>query len=190
MHRHARTAAAPHSPEGLCSHEVGRPPERMTNERHVISWTPLPGHSAVCMLMSCRLPCSALRDRRFEPMAHRELAALSCTVSLLFGFETAPSWQDWTIGTHGLIIDFFGECLPLSPHKALGTSMLVCHSPPAQCLAAGWPAVHLTLLWRAADSTGKWCCTSFIGMLANLDCALLAQTRWRDASAAQRSSQR
>ena len=62
--------------------------------------------------MLCVLPCSALRDRRFEPVAHRELAALSCTVSLLYGFETVPSWHDWTIGTHGLIIDFFGERSP------------------------------------------------------------------------------
>jgi hypothetical protein len=55
--------------------------------------------------------CSALRDRRFEPVAHRELASLSCTVSLLFAFETASSWLDWTIGTHGLIIDFYGAHL-------------------------------------------------------------------------------
>ncbi|CAL8466636.1 g6172 [Coccomyxa elongata] len=50
---------------------------------------------------------SALRDRRFEPMSHREVASLSCTVSLLCAFEEAKSWKDWTVGTHGLIIDFF-----------------------------------------------------------------------------------
>ena len=53
--------------------------------------------------------CSALQDRRFEPMSHREVAALSCTVSLLCAFERAASWQDWSIGVHGLIIEFFGE---------------------------------------------------------------------------------
>jgi hypothetical protein len=41
-------------------------------------------------------------------MAHREVAALSCTVSLLCAFERAASWQDWSIGVHGLIIEFFG----------------------------------------------------------------------------------
>ena len=60
-------------------------------------------------------PCSALRDRRFEPVAHRELAALSCTVSLLFAFEAAASWLDWAVGTHGLIIDFYGARLPRIP---------------------------------------------------------------------------
>ena len=52
---------------------------------------------------------SALQDRRFEPMAHREVASLSCTVSLLCAFERAKSWRDWSVGVHGLIIEFFGE---------------------------------------------------------------------------------
>ncbi|CAL5227468.1 g10443 [Coccomyxa viridis] len=50
---------------------------------------------------------SALQDRRFEPMAHREVASLSCTVSLLCAFERAKSWRDWSVGVHGLIIEFF-----------------------------------------------------------------------------------
>lgn len=41
-------------------------------------------------------------------MSHREVAALSCTVSLLCAFERAASWRDWTIGVHGLIIEFLG----------------------------------------------------------------------------------
>jgi AMMECR1 domain-containing protein len=57
---------------------------------------------------------SALQDRRFEPMAHREVAALSCTVSLLCAFERAASWQDWSIGVHGLIIEFFGALQALA----------------------------------------------------------------------------
>lgn len=31
---------------------------------------------------------------------------LSCTVSFLHTFEKASHWQDWEIGTHGLIIAF------------------------------------------------------------------------------------
>lgn len=49
---------------------------------------------------------SALRDRRFPPVSRKELAALHCTVSLLSAFEHAAGWQDWQIGTHGLIIEF------------------------------------------------------------------------------------
>lgn len=51
-------------------------------------------------------------------MSHREVASLSCTVSLLCAFEEAQSWKDWTVGTHGLIIDFFGEA---APYLAPGT---------------------------------------------------------------------
>ena len=35
-----------------------------------------------------------------------ELPHLSCTVSFLHTFEKASHWQDWEIGTHGLIIEF------------------------------------------------------------------------------------
>ncbi|KAI7841020.1 hypothetical protein COHA_005248 [Chlorella ohadii] len=49
---------------------------------------------------------SALRDRRFAPIEARELPQLKCTVSLLSGFETAGGWEDWEVGTHGLVIEF------------------------------------------------------------------------------------
>lgn len=39
-------------------------------------------------------------------------------MSLLCAFEEAQSWKDWTVGTHGLIIDFFGEA---APYLAPGT---------------------------------------------------------------------
>ena len=50
--------------------------------------------------------CSALRDKRFSPIKENELSQLSCTVSLLHSFEQATNWQDWEIGTHGLVIQF------------------------------------------------------------------------------------
>jgi hypothetical protein len=50
--------------------------------------------------------CSALRDTRFPPVQQHEVAQLSCSVSLLSCFEEAANWQDWEIGTHGLIIEF------------------------------------------------------------------------------------
>jgi uncharacterized protein (TIGR00296 family) len=48
---------------------------------------------------------SALRDSRFAPVSARELKQLGCKVSLLSRFETAASWRDWTVGTHGIIIE-------------------------------------------------------------------------------------
>eukprot|EP00884_Botryococcus_braunii_P009353 jgi/Botrbrau1/18419/Bobra.0072s0011.2 len=49
---------------------------------------------------------SALRDRRFEPVTQDEISSLTCTVSLLHSFEQASSWTDWTVGHHGLIVEF------------------------------------------------------------------------------------
>lgn len=49
---------------------------------------------------------SALRDRRFSPIAEDELSNLRCTVSFLHSFEKASNWQDWEIGMHGLITEF------------------------------------------------------------------------------------
>lgn len=49
---------------------------------------------------------SALNDRRFAPVAPREVPSLECTVSLLSCFEEAAAWDDWEVGTHGLVIEF------------------------------------------------------------------------------------
>lgn len=53
-----------------------------------------------------QLALSAARDRRFEPVTLAEVPGLRCTVSLLCCYEEAASWQDWTVGTHGVIIAF------------------------------------------------------------------------------------
>ncbi|GIL77207.1 hypothetical protein Vretifemale_6574 [Volvox reticuliferus] len=49
---------------------------------------------------------SSLRDHRFSPIRLKELPSLQCKVSLLARFEKAESWQDWTVGVHGIIIHF------------------------------------------------------------------------------------
>ena len=49
---------------------------------------------------------SALNDRRFAPIDARELPQLQCTVSLLTNFEQARGLDDWTIGPHGVLIDY------------------------------------------------------------------------------------
>ena len=59
------------------------------------------------------LSCSALGDRRFAPVEQTESTSLKCTVSLLCCFQQAANWLDWTIGQHGLIIEFtdpFAAC--------------------------------------------------------------------------------
>jgi len=49
---------------------------------------------------------SALRDSRFNPITAAELPRLSCKVSLLSCFEEARGWDDWTVGVHGIQIEF------------------------------------------------------------------------------------
>ena len=49
---------------------------------------------------------AALRDRRFAPIAPRELPRLACTVSLLHSFEAGAAWDDWAVGVHGVLIHF------------------------------------------------------------------------------------
>uniref|UniRef100_A0A2P2I9K3 AMME syndrome candidate 1 protein n=1 Tax=Hirondellea gigas TaxID=1518452 RepID=A0A2P2I9K3_9CRUS len=52
---------------------------------------------------------SALRDKRFSSMRREEIPDLRCDVSLLTDFEVAKHHYDWTIGVHGIQIDFQGR---------------------------------------------------------------------------------
>ena len=52
------------------------------------------------------LSLSAFQDRRFEPIAAREVPSLRCSVSLLVCYETAAHAFDWVVGTHGILIKF------------------------------------------------------------------------------------
>lgn len=49
---------------------------------------------------------SALKDTRFDPMVPRELKDTTCAVSLLVNYEEARGWDDWTVGKHGIVINF------------------------------------------------------------------------------------
>jgi len=49
---------------------------------------------------------SAFKDSRFQPMKGSEVPHLSCGVSLLTNFEVAKHAEDWTVGTHGITIEF------------------------------------------------------------------------------------
>ena len=49
---------------------------------------------------------SSMRDRRFNPVEPNEIPNLRCSVSLLTDYEHNKKWNDWVVGTHGIIIDF------------------------------------------------------------------------------------
>eukprot|EP01101_Sappina_pedata_P006675 TRINITY_DN338_c0_g1_i1.p2 TRINITY_DN338_c0_g1~~TRINITY_DN338_c0_g1_i1.p2 ORF type:complete len:175 (+),score=54.72 TRINITY_DN338_c0_g1_i1:36-560(+) len=49
---------------------------------------------------------SAFEDSRFEKMREDEIPFLKCTVSLIFGFENISDMYDWTVGVHGIKIEF------------------------------------------------------------------------------------
>jgi AMME syndrome candidate gene 1 protein len=50
---------------------------------------------------------SALRDRRFKPISPAEIPQLLVAVSLLVEYEPCEDWQDWIIGTHGIVLKFY-----------------------------------------------------------------------------------
>lgn len=49
---------------------------------------------------------SAFRDSRFRPIARSEVRDLKCSVSLLHSFEECDNAHDWSLDTHGIIINF------------------------------------------------------------------------------------
>lgn len=52
---------------------------------------------------------SALKDSRFAPISRDELPKLSVSVSILQNFEEAHGHLDWTLGVHGIRIEFINE---------------------------------------------------------------------------------
>ena len=106
----------------------------------------------VCVCAGCLSPLpitslkdyaltSALKDRRFSPIDACELPHLHCAVSLLTNFEVACSLDDWTIGPHGVKVDFVDPagqvpwyrgavvlwCRGATRHRTCST-----HRPPAR----------------------------------------------------------
>lgn len=49
---------------------------------------------------------SSLQDPRFPPIGKLEFKLLSVSVTLLDNFEPTKEWDDWTIGDHGLKVNF------------------------------------------------------------------------------------
>ncbi|KAK3931495.1 AMMECR1-like protein [Frankliniella fusca] len=55
------------------------------------------------------VPPSAVRDSRFSPITPDELPRLRVAVSILRHFEDAQDYLDWTVGVHGIRIEFLNE---------------------------------------------------------------------------------
>ena len=49
---------------------------------------------------------SAFEDERFDPIEKEEIKNLNCEVSLLVQFEKTKNAMDWTVGKHGIDIEF------------------------------------------------------------------------------------
>lgn len=52
---------------------------------------------------------TAARDSRFAPITRDEFTDLQVCVSLLLNFEDGAHYQDWTVGVHGIRIEFRTE---------------------------------------------------------------------------------
>ncbi|XP_073834500.1 uncharacterized protein CG5902 [Musca autumnalis] len=52
---------------------------------------------------------SALKDSRFAPISREELPKLTVSVSILQNFEEANGHLDWSLGVHGIRIEFINE---------------------------------------------------------------------------------
>lgn len=61
---------------------------------------------------------SAFRDHRFSPVAPHELPLLSLSVSLLTNFTPCSRWDDWTVGVHGITLDWRGLSATYLPEVA------------------------------------------------------------------------
>ena len=59
---------------------------------------------------------AALQDRRFNPIGPHEVASLRVKVSLLVQYEPCQTVYDWTVGVHGIMIEWT-QVLPDDPRE-------------------------------------------------------------------------
>mmetsp|Transcript_32089 Transcript_32089/g.75025 ORF Transcript_32089/g.75025 Transcript_32089/m.75025 type:complete len:245 (-) Transcript_32089:97-831(-) len=85
--------------------------------------TPIDIHDGVKKYASV----SAFNDKRFSPVAEREVGVLECSVTLLFNFQEASHYLDWQVGVHGIIIEFELD------RQSLSATYL-----PSVCSEQGW----------------------------------------------------
>ena len=79
-----------------------------------VTWETSNGALRGCIGYLSELPLSKLseyaitssqKDSRFSPIRLHELPRLTCNVSILHSMEQCNGHKDWTIGTHGIIVD-------------------------------------------------------------------------------------
>ena len=103
-------------------HLNGQDPHPMSqNQSEVIvsgifvTWESSTGILRGCIGCLSELPLSRLpeyaisssqRDTRFSPIQLHELPDLTCIVSILHTMEPCISHKDWTIGLHGIVVEF------------------------------------------------------------------------------------
>ncbi|KAA8898804.1 AMMECR1 domain-containing protein [Sphaerosporella brunnea] len=88
---------------------------------------------------------AGLHDHRFGSISAKELPHLQCGVTLLTDFETAADPMDWTLGVHGIQIEFTYH------QRKMGATYL-----PDVPSEQGWtPQETIISLMRKAGWTGK-----------------------------------
>jgi len=113
---------------------------------------------------------SALKDSRFSPIRSAELSSLRCDVSLLTNFENAAAVDDWTLGVHGVTIDFKVDS------ESYGSTFLP-EVPPEQ----GWSkAKTLEALIEKSGYPGS---ASKLAARALKDAGLIKLTRYQSSKA-------
>ena len=100
---------------------------------------------------------SAFRDRRFSPIRKAEVPHLVCEVNLLTRFEEAKAWDDWAVGTHGIILEFSHQGRRFSatylPHVAEQQGWDVPRTVDSLARKAGWQGPVDEALRRAMRVT-------------------------------------
>ena len=80
-----------------------------------VTWETHDGNLRGCIGSLSELPLSSLEDyalrasledSRFAPISLAEVPQLVCHVSILHSFEKCRGAHDWTIGVHGIIVEF------------------------------------------------------------------------------------
>ena len=80
-----------------------------------VTWETTQGNLRGCIGSLSELPLSRLtdyairssqQDSRFHPIRMHELPNLACHVSILHSFENCDTPQSWSVGIHGIIVEF------------------------------------------------------------------------------------
>ena len=61
---------------------------------------------------------SALEDTRFPPLKQKDFKKSTCNVNLLHSFVKCEDWNDWSLGCHGVIVQYKDYKATFLPHVA------------------------------------------------------------------------